>query len=340
MFRFPRRTLTVVVAAAAALLAAGRAMAADAKADAPAGETQAKKKVVFIAGGPSHGFGAHDHKSGCYLLAKRINQVPGFEATVYYKDWPEAKAFDGASAVVMYCDGGNGHMALPHLKELQALHDKGVGIGCIHYAVEPGDENKKDGNGRAEFLDWIGGYFETFYSINPTWQAHFDKFPQHPVANGVRPFTTHDEWYYHMRFRDNMEGVTPIFSAVPPDSTRQGKDDAHGGNPHVREGIGKNLPETVVWVSQNKNGSRGFGCSGAHYHWNWAQDDFRKGILNAIVWIAKGDVPANGVESSRPTMDELMANQDEKVPANFDKAKVEKQIEEMNKPHATAKAEK
>jgi hypothetical protein len=38
-------------------------------------------------------------------------------------------------------------------------------------------------------------------------------------------------------------------------------------------------------------------------------------------------------------MDELMANQDEKVPANFDKAKVEKQIEEMNKPQATAKAE-
>src|SRR5262249_43227462 len=122
------------------------------------------------------------------------------------------------------------------------------------------------------------------------------------------------------------------------DSTRQGKDDAHGGNPHVREGIGKNISEAVVWVSQNKNGTRGFGCSGAHTHWNWAQDDFRKGILNAIVWIAKGDVPANGVESSRPSMDELMANQDEKVPANFDKAKLEKQIEEMNKPQATAKA--
>ena len=75
----------------------------------------------------------------------------------------------------MYCDGGNSHPALKHLKELQALHDKGVGIGCIHYAVEPGDENKKGDNGRAEFLDWIGGYFETFYSINPHWTGRISR---------------------------------------------------------------------------------------------------------------------------------------------------------------------
>ena len=33
--------------------------------------------------------------------------------------------------------------------------------------------------------------------------------------------------------------------------------------------------------------------------WNWAQDDFRKTILNAIVWVAKIDVPKDGVQSSR-----------------------------------------
>ena len=240
MFRTIR--LFALAALSAGLLLAGPTRAADApvKSDTT---TTGKKKVVFIAGGPSHGFGGHDHKAGCHLLANRINEVPGFEATVYYKEWPKPEAFDGASAVVIYCDGGNGHMALPHLKELEDLSAKGVGIGCIHYAVEPGDEKKKDGsNGRAEFLDLIGGYFETFYSVNPTWTATFDNLPKHPVANGVQPLTTNDEWYYHMRFRPDMKGVIPILSAVPPDSTRQGKDDAHGGNPHVREGIGKNTP--------------------------------------------------------------------------------------------------
>ena len=145
----------------------------------------------------------------------------------------------------MYCDGGNGHMALPHLKELQALHDKGIGIGCIHYAVEPGDENKKPAMAGPSSSTGSAGTSRRSTRSTRTGRADFDKFPQHPVTNGVKPFTTHDEWYYHMRFRDNMEGVTPILSAVPPDSTRQGKDDAHGGNPHVREGIGKNLPETT-----------------------------------------------------------------------------------------------
>ena len=59
-------------------------------------------------------------------------------------------------------------------------------------SVEPGDE-KSNPNGRAEFLRWIGGYFETFYSVNPHWKADVTSLPNHPVANGVHPFSTKDE---------------------------------------------------------------------------------------------------------------------------------------------------
>ena len=288
----------------------------------------AKKKIFLLAGGPSHGFGAHDHLSGCHLLAKRLNESNlGIEAVVVQGFPKEKGALDGAAAVIMYCDGGAGHMGLTHTKELNALYDKGAGIGCIHYAVEV-----PKGKPGENWLKWMGGYFETDWSVNPHWVGKFTKLPQHPVANGVRPFTTNDEWYYNMRFREGMQGVTPILSAVPPDSTRQGKDDAHGGNPEVRKGIGKNQIEHVVWVSENPNGSRGFGCTGGHVHWNWAQDDFRKSILNAIVWVAKVDVPKDGVQSSRPTVDEMLTHHDEKVPANFDKETMAKRIEEMNKP--------
>ncbi len=308
-------------------LMAGRAIGAEPD---PAAQAQ-KKKIVFIAGTPSHGFGAHEHNAGCLLLSKYLNDnVPSVHAVVTLNGWPKDESIlDGASAIVIYCDGGGGHLALPHLAELDAMNEKGVGIGCIHYAVEvPKDK------GGPEFLKWMGGYFEAFYSINPHWTASFTEIPKHPVTNGVRPFATNDEWYYHMRFRDNMEGVTPILSAVPPDSTRQGKDDAHGGNQFVRADIGKNVKETVVWVSENKNGSRGFGCTGGHVHWNWAQDDFRKTILNSIVWIAHVDVPDGGVPSKAPVVDELLANQDEAVPANFEKEKQQKQLDELNQPKA------
>jgi type 1 glutamine amidotransferase len=207
---------------------------------------------------------------------------------------------------------------MKHLPEFNELVKKGVGIGCIHYAVEipkgePGEALTKA----------IGGYFETFYSVNPHWTAEFKELPKHPIARGVKPFATNDEWYYHMRFSENMKGVTPILTAVPPDKTRQGKDDAHGGNPDVRAGIGKNVTEHVVWCYERPDyGGRGFGCTGGHVHWNWSQDDFRKTILNAIVWTAGIEVPENGVESKRPDAEELKQNLTGKtMPKDFDVAK-------------------
>jgi type 1 glutamine amidotransferase len=299
-----------------------------------------KKKIVFIAGTPSHEWGGHEHKAGCELLAKCLNDSMGdkVEAKVYSMTdgWPKPDAFNGADAVVIYCDGGNGHPFIKHMEEIDNLAKKGVGIGMIHYAVEPGD-GKQQPDGRAEFLKWIGGYFETFYSVNPVWKANVTSLPTHPVTSGVRPFTTTDEWYYHMRFRPQLKGVTQIICAIPPDSTRNKKDDAHGGNPEVRKGIGQNTPECMVWVSENTdpayNGQRGFGCTGGHVYWNWAQDDFRKTILNAIVWIAKADVPPNGVDSKRPTVAEMIPNMDKKRrPADKTDASLEAYITQINKP--------
>jgi len=331
-----RLKLGLMVVALAGLCAAGSfARAADDDAAPAAAGAGGKKKIVFLVGGPSHGFGAHDHRAGCMLLAKRVSEnVPNTETVVVKEGWPKDESvLDGAAAVIMYCDGGGGHLGIPHMKKLDELSDKGVGIGCIHYAVEV-----PRGAAGKNWTKWMGGYFEENWSVNPHWTANFTQLPKHPVANGVRPFTTNDEWYYHMRFRPDMQGVTPILSAVPPDSTRQGKDDAHGGNPEVRKGIGKKLTEHVVWVSENANGSRGFGCTGGHVHWNWAQDDFRKTILNAIVWVAKVDVPEKGVESSRPTVEEMLQNHDEPVPANINKDEIAKKIEEMNKPPRDAAA--
>jgi type 1 glutamine amidotransferase len=133
----------------------------------------------------------------------------------------------------------------------------------------------------------------------------------HPITRGVKPFDINDEWYYHMRFRPNMEGVTAILSAVPPDSTRQGKDDAHGGNPAVRADVGKNVPEILCWAAERPDGGRGYGFTGGHYHRNWANDDYRKLMLNSILWTAKAEVPAEGVNSN-VSEDDLKANLDKK----------------------------
>ena len=80
---------------------------------------------------------------------------------------------------------------------------------------------------------------EANWSVNPHWTAKYQKFPKHPITNGVKPFTINDEWYYHMRFRPEMKGVTPILTALPPKTTLTRPDGAHSGNPHVRAAIAR-----------------------------------------------------------------------------------------------------
>jgi hypothetical protein len=293
-----------------------------------AADSAAKKKIVFIAGGPSHGYAEHEHAAGCLLLAKCLNDnVPGAEAVVS-RGWPTApQVLEGAAAVVIYSDGGGGHPAMAHLDELAKLMKQGVGLACIHYAVE-----LPTGKAGDLFKNWLGGYFETFWSVNPHWQATFKEFPKHPVANGVKPFTISDEWYYHMRFMDDMQGVTPILTAVPPDSTRRPGNDSHGANPHVL--ARKGMPEHVAWVCQRPDGGRGFGFTGGHFHWNWGCDNFRKVALNGIAWTAKIDIPPDGIASATPTLAELEANQDKPQPKNFDRQRWLKLIEGWKKPPA------
>jgi hypothetical protein len=269
----------------------------------------ADKKIVLIAGNPSHGATEHEYRAGCLLWQKCLAGIPGVTVNVHSNDWPkDPTAFDGADAVVMFVTGGGGHPAVrgDHLKTLDALMQKGCGFGTVHYGVEV--ERDKGG---AEFLRWQGGYFETFWSVNPHWEANFTNFLSHPITHGVKPFKIRDEWYYHMRFVENMKGVTPILTAVPPDSTRgkPGTNNSHGGNPEVQKHMSE--PEHVMWAFDRQDGGRGFGFTGAHFHKNWADENFRKVVLNAILWIAKAEVPANGVDC-KLTPEELNANLDPK----------------------------
>ncbi len=267
-------------------------------------------KIVFLAGPPSHGPGDHEHRAGCLLFKSCLDKLPGVVSEVYSNGWPQdpKAAFAGAATVVVYSDGGGGHPLLQddRLKTIGDLMKKGVGLVCLHYAVEPTKEK-----GEKEFLDWLGGCFEMNWSVNPTWHADFEALPTHPITRGVKPFSMTDEWYFHMRFRDGMKGVIPILSAVPPESTMSRPDGPHEGNPAVREAVKLGEPQVLAWASERPDGGRGFGFTGGHYHHNWGNDNIRKLVLNAILWTAKVEVPPGGVDS-KVTEAELRRNLDRK----------------------------
>ncbi|MGC3959679.1 MAG: ThuA domain-containing protein [Verrucomicrobiota bacterium] len=269
----------------------------------------ADKKIVFIAGKPSHRPGEHEHRAGCLLLQSCLSSIPGVTSVVYTNGWPtDAKAFDGTATIVLYSDGAGGHPFTQenHLKTIGALMDKGVGLVLLHFAVEPTKEN-----GQKEFLDWVGGAFEINWSVNPHWEANFAKLPSHPIARGLSPFKSNDEWYFNMRFADGMKGVTPILSAIPDGSTTNRNDGPHENNPAVRQMVARGDIQHVGWAFERANGGRGFGFTGGHFHHNWGNENQRRTVLNAILWTAQIEVPANGVQST-VTAEQLAVNLDDK----------------------------
>jgi type 1 glutamine amidotransferase len=293
--------------------------------------TSGKKKALLLAGRKSHGFGAHDHLAGCSLLAKLLNQsgLP-IEAEVFSLEqggWPSPDKLASANTIVIYADGGGGHPFNSHLDELNALTKKGTGIVCIHYGVEVPQGASGDA-----FLDWTGGYFEMNWSVNPHWTANYTKFPNHPVTRGVKPFKINDEWYYHMRFREKLDGVTPLLTDLPGSDTLSRPDGTHSGNPDVRKAIANGEPQHMAWARERPDGGRGFGCSGGHDHWNWGHNEFRQFFLNAIVWTAGLDVPRGGVDPGVVTVDDLLQNHDEPIPENFNKARIQAMLDEWNGP--------
>jgi hypothetical protein len=305
---------------AAVALAASIAPGGDAE-SAGDGEANAasRRKLVLIAGKPSHPPLQHEFRAGTLLLARRLEHVPGLVVERHDGGWvADEAALEDAAAVVIYSDGGGGHPAiqLERLERLRRLVARGMGFGCMHYAVEvPPDR------GGPDFLAWLGGFYESGWSCNPLWTASFTDLPDHPITRGVRPFATRDEWYFNIRFRAGFTaddaarasgtGFAPLLVAVPDDAVRDGPYvHPKGPYPHVQAARGRK--EALLWAVERPDGGRGFGFTGGHFHRGWQNDDLRRTVLNALCWVAGLDVPPGGIESPPVSETEIMENLDPK----------------------------
>jgi len=226
---------------------APRVVAADAK--------NRPRKLVLIAGKPSHPPMMHEFRAGTMLLEKRLKKVPGLIVERHEMGWVEdEQTFDDADAVVCFSDGNARHPILEEkgrLKTIENLVRRGVGFGCMHYGVEVPKEVAGD-----KFRSWLGGCYESKFSCNPIWNATIKELPKHSITNGVNPFSITDEWYFNMRFAEGfnasgpkeIEGVKfmPILVATPDDNTRNGPY-VHPRGPysHIQEAKGRN--EALMW---------------------------------------------------------------------------------------------
>jgi len=266
-------------------------------------ETVEPSKIVFISGIPSHPSGQHEFRAGVILLARALEEQSGLpvEIAINHHGWPEDESiFDGAKAVIIYSDGNACHPVNGHEAKMDELINNGVGLMCMHYGFEV-----PKGEQGEYFKKWIGGHYEAAFSANPHWTAAVELDADHPISRGVPGFSANDEWYYNMRFA-SLKTAADI-TGIP---TRENINRYVHWNKDAEKLLG--TKQTIIWAVERPDGGRGIGFTGGHWHRNWAIDDFRKVVLNAITWVAGVEVPQDGAQSEAITEAQLNENLDEK----------------------------
>jgi type 1 glutamine amidotransferase len=236
---------------------------------------RAAAKVVLVGGSNYFKAGEHDYLAGIAVLADLLKQTPGV-APVLAADWPtKAETFAGAKAVVLFVDGGDKHAVLKgnRAAEVQKLADAGVGLVQLHQVAD----YPKDLAARAR--GWAGGAWEKGTGQRAHWVHTFKTFPDHPVCRGVAPFTIDDGWLFKTSFAPGKAGVTPILRTVNPKSKDQEADDG----------------AIVAWAFERPGGAgRSFTFTGAHLHASFAEEGYRRLLVNGILWSAGLEVPTTG----------------------------------------------
>lgn len=247
-------------------------------------------KVAILAGLKSHPPGYHEYIKSARLLKTMLEKNVSQKIVVdIFYDWPSApEALDDANVIVSISDGRDGHLFsdASHLVPervpvIEKQMSRGCGLVAIHFSTFAPDEYGE------KILEWNGGYFDwqdekgdrNWYSniLNLDTEVILPS-PAHPVSNGVRPFKIDEEFYYNIRFPESKKGWSALLEVPALNSNRA------NGN-------------VVAWAIERANGARGFGTTMGHHFASWNNDDFRKLILNSIVWSAGLEVPEGGVSS-------------------------------------------
>ena len=280
-------------------------------------EENATKKthVVFLVGDDlNHASGTHEFYAGGMLLKDSLakSQLGDQITCTVVNNWPDdTTVFENADVIVHYYKGNKAHFMNQHHELIDKLASKGLGQLFIHYAVDP------EPVAEPFIKKWTGAVYKTKLSSNPHWKLEA-KLESHPINSGVSQIDLQDEWYVKMDYEQACSldhGGTLEPGQVH--AVMSGQANASKGNRRLAKALAKNRKPsdlTVFWAKETPNGGRGAGLTGAHFHKNWADDSFRKQVLNAIAWCARIPIPAGGIDSPKITEDMLNANLDKRKP--------------------------
>lgn len=224
-------------------------------------------KVLLIGHDPDHPWGSHMYMHTLGLLAKCVRQTEGIE-TVVSNGWPtEPKTLKGVNTIVVYSSPA-AEILLdgPHRDEVDRLMKSGVGLVTIHWASTVRKQNFERLGDR--WMSYLGGTWISNVGLSTDKSLLKQLDTKHPICRGWSEYELHDEYYLNPVVTDE---ATPLLQV-----NTKGDD------------------VVVGWAFERTDGGRAYGTTLGHFYRNFQRTEFRRAIVNAILWTAHVEVPVGG----------------------------------------------
>jgi len=233
--------------------------------------TVSPKRLLIVGQGPDgHPPTTHEFMAGANVLAELLKSCGEIQIKVAKVDepWGDGPALiDHADGIAMFVTQGARWMQIDPTRHaaLKRLAARGGAIVALHWSV--GATNAQYIQGQLELLGATRGGPQRKYKVLGVQLKRAE--PQHPILSGLPDFKAYDEFYYAL---DKAPNIQPLLKA-----RIDGQD------------------ETVAWCWDRADGGRAFGFVALHFHSNWQLPEYRRFVVQGVLWSLKLPVPANGV---------------------------------------------
>lgn len=286
------------------------------------------KVIYFLAGPKDHageeGSGRHETRRDLLVMQHCIDSISNLTGVKivtkfsYKRTALDIEDLKGVDAIIVECsaEGSSKERAHPlfppsnptdktydkatltYLAQLDSLHKAGIGIMVLHWGITTTNQKATQ-----YYLSWFGSASLSGYTRNPLgfWAVKpIEAAKNHPILRGVGPFNYKDEIFSRMLVNPADPYRTDLLTGTI-EKSNQGSAEPLG-----------------IATAYDKNGARGMLWGGMDYHSALLNENYRRFVLNAILWTAGIDVPKTGVKSNARQL-QLSANK----PDNFDALKPE-----------------
>lgn len=216
----------------------------------------------------------HEYLAGCEIVARYLGRQPGIEPVVIKADnpWSEGPALlDGADAVFLYLTEGAKWVSdnADRLAAFQRLAKRGGGLSCLHWGM-----GTREATPIAGFVPLFGGCHggpDRRYKVGEFQLAMASR--PHEILSGLVPFSIRDELYYDLKFPRSPGSHVPLLQARIED-----------------------VDYPVAWAWERPDQGRSFGFTGLHFHHNWNQLEYRRLVVQGILWTLGVTIPKAGLD--------------------------------------------